>query len=69
MLKKWMINQKGYVSIETVIVAGLVIALGAFAMQEFYATAQGVVEVSLDKLDVEDIVFHSHTGDVEEVDL
>lgn len=69
MLKKWMRNKKGYVSIETVIVAGLVIALGAFSMQEFYATAQGVVEVPIDKLDLNEMEFHFHTGDVVEVEL
>ncbi|WP_339298074.1 hypothetical protein MKY92_25285 [Paenibacillus sp. FSL R5-0623] len=69
MLKKWMRNKMGYVSIETVIVAGLVIALGAFSMQEFYATAQGVVKVSMDKLDLNEMEFHFHTGDVVEVEL
>lgn len=44
-------NKSGYVSIETVIVAGLVIALGAFAINEFYSVAQGATEVSMLKLE------------------
>ncbi|MBT2282211.1 hypothetical protein J7E78_01420 [Paenibacillus polymyxa] len=70
MLKNWMRNKKGYVSIETVIVAGLVIALGAFSMTTFYATAQNVVEVSMDKLDMEKIILRiGIVGDIEEVEL
>lgn len=72
MLKKWMGNKAGYVSIETVIVAGLVIALGAFAMQEFYTTAQSIVEASMKN--VEDAKFvwfplSNGAGDVVEVDV
>lgn len=39
MLKK--IQEKsGFISIETIIVAGLMIALGAYAISEFYTIAQ-----------------------------
>ncbi|WP_405157917.1 hypothetical protein [Paenibacillus sp. FSL H8-0283] len=70
MLKKWMRNKKGYVSIETVIVAGLVIALGAFAMQEFYGAAQNVVGASIDRMDVEDVILKiTIVGGIEEVEL
>ncbi|WCF11407.1 hypothetical protein NDS46_31105 (plasmid) [Paenibacillus thiaminolyticus] len=43
-------NKAGYISIETIIVAGLVIGLGAYALTEFYATAQGATEMSMDKV-------------------
>lgn len=43
-------NKAGFISIETVIVAGLVIALGAYALTEFYATAQGTTEISMDNV-------------------
>lgn len=41
----------GYISIETVIVAGLVIALGAFAITEFYSVAQDATFVSMGKME------------------
>ena len=43
-------NKAGYISIETVIVAGLVIALGAYALTEFYTTAQGTTEISMENV-------------------
>ncbi|WCF11406.1 hypothetical protein NDS46_31100 (plasmid) [Paenibacillus thiaminolyticus] len=43
-------NKAGYISIETIIVAGLVIGLGAYALTEFYATAQVATEASMDKV-------------------
>jgi hypothetical protein len=39
MLKK-MQEKAGFISIETVIVAGLMVALGAYSIQEFFNVAQ-----------------------------
>ncbi|MCM2999986.1 hypothetical protein M3647_21150 [Paenibacillus cellulositrophicus] len=67
-------NKRGYVSIETVIVAGLAVALGAYALTEFYTVAQGTTAVSMEKInsamDVGEVILHPHTdGPPEEVEL
>ena len=49
MLKK-LKNRAGYVSVETVIVAGLIIALGAYAISQFYTTSQATTEWSIDNI-------------------
>ncbi|ADO59468.1 MULTISPECIES: hypothetical protein [Paenibacillus] len=43
-------NRAGYVSVETVIVAGLIIALGAYAISQFYTTSQATTEWSIDNI-------------------
>jgi hypothetical protein len=43
-------NRAGYVSVETVIVAGLIIALGAYAITQFYMTSQSTTEFSVDNV-------------------
>jgi hypothetical protein len=43
-------NEAGYVSVETVIVAGLIIALGAYAITQFYMTSQATTEFSVDNV-------------------
>jgi hypothetical protein len=43
-------NRAGYVSVETVIVAGLIIALGAYAITQFYMTSQATTEFSVDNV-------------------
>jgi hypothetical protein len=65
-------NKKGYISIETVIVAGLVIALGAYALTEFYDVSQSVTHTStakiMDAMETSDIIFHIDE-EFEEVEL
>ena len=43
-------NRAGYVSVETVIVAGLIIALGAYAISQFYTTSQATTEWSMQNI-------------------
>ncbi|ADO59467.1 hypothetical protein [Paenibacillus polymyxa] len=43
-------NRAGYVSVETVIVAGLIIALGAYAISQFYTTSQATTEWSIQNI-------------------
>jgi hypothetical protein len=43
-------SRAGYVSVETVIVAGLIIALGAYAITQFYMTSQSTTEFSVDNV-------------------
>lgn len=43
MLKK-LKEKAGYVSIETVVIAGLMIGLGAYAISQFYAVGQAATE-------------------------
>lgn len=43
-------NKRAYFSIETVLVAGLVIALGAYALSEFYNVSQDVTHASNAKI-------------------
>jgi hypothetical protein len=43
-------EKAGYVSVETVIVAGLVIALGAYAMTQFYMVGQATTEGAVDNI-------------------
>lgn len=70
MLRKFTKNKRGYVSIETVIVAGLVIALGAFALTEFYGTAQQITRVSTHNMKKPFNVVHTTpSGPIEEVEL
>lgn len=69
MVQKWFKNKNGYVSIETVIVAGLVIALGAYALTEFYATAHEVIGKSMYNAKSPFRVVHSPSEGFEEVEL
>ena len=43
-------EKAGFISIETVIVAGLMIGLGVFAITEFYAVGQSVTNDALDRV-------------------
>jgi hypothetical protein len=43
-------GEAGYVSVETVIVAGLVIALGAYALTQFYMVGQATTEGAVDNI-------------------
>jgi len=43
-------KNEGYISIETIIVAGLIIGLGAFAISQFQNSANGVTETALDQV-------------------
>ena len=40
-------EKAGFISIEVIIVAGLMIALGAFAIQKFYVMGQATTEDAL----------------------
>lgn len=62
-------NRWGYVSIETVIIAGLVIALGAYALTEFYVTSKQVVGLSIHNVKKPFLVVHSPSEDFEEIEL
>lgn len=44
-------NTKGYVSIETIVVAGLVIGIGVVAFMAFQTRANKITTNSLDKVD------------------
>ena len=44
-------KKAGYVSIETVIVAGLVIGLGALSISSFQTSANGVTKTALEQVD------------------
>lgn len=47
---------EGYVSVETIIVAGLMIGIGAYAIREFYLVGKDITNDSIDKvLEVQDI--------------
>lgn len=43
-------NKAGFISIETVIVAGLMIGLGAFAVTQLYITGQTTTEDAIDRV-------------------
>ncbi|PLS19745.1 hypothetical protein CVD28_04865 [Bacillus sp. M6-12] len=43
-------KNSGYVSIETVIVAGLIIGLGAFAITSFQEASNGVRDTAIDQV-------------------
>lgn len=43
-------NKAGFISIETVIVAGLIIGLGAFAVTQLYMTGQTTTEDAIDRV-------------------
>jgi len=43
-------KNEGYVSIEVIIVAGLIIGLGAFAISQFQQSADGVTQTALDQV-------------------
>ena len=49
MLKKLQ-EKAGFISIETIIVAGLMIALGAFAITQFYAVGQHTTDKAIDNV-------------------
>ncbi|WPS85412.1 hypothetical protein SMD22_01930 (plasmid) [Brevibacillus halotolerans] len=40
----------GFISIETVIVAGLMIALGAYAITQLYTTGQSTTDAAIDNV-------------------
>lgn len=44
-------NSKGYVSIETIVVAGLVIGIGVVAFMAFQNKANGITNSALDKVE------------------
>ncbi|WPS85413.1 hypothetical protein SMD22_01935 (plasmid) [Brevibacillus halotolerans] len=53
MVKKWFGKRKGcagFISIETVIVAGLMIALGTYGINQFYIGGQNLTEKSIDNV-------------------
>lgn len=57
MLKK-LKEKQGYISLETVIIAGLMIGFGAYAMTEFFSIAQIMLHHSMNLIDdVLEIVF------------
>lgn len=41
-------EKAGYISIEAVIVSGLLLALGAWAWIRFYATSQSMIDTAID---------------------
>ncbi|MFF2531492.1 hypothetical protein ACFVS2_21530 [Brevibacillus sp. NPDC058079] len=43
-------NKAGFISIETVIVAGLMIALGAYAITQLYMAGQSTTETAIDNV-------------------
>lgn len=43
-------EKAGYISIETVIVAGLMIGLGAFAITQLYMTGQATTDDAIDRV-------------------
>lgn len=43
-------DRAGFISIETVIVAGLMIGLGAFAVTQLYVTGQTTTEDAIDRV-------------------
>ncbi|MFF2531493.1 hypothetical protein ACFVS2_21535 [Brevibacillus sp. NPDC058079] len=43
-------DDTGFISIETIIVAGLMIALGAYGITQFYMGGQNLTEVSIDNV-------------------
>lgn len=43
-------NKAGFISIETVIVAGLMIGLGAFAVTQLYITGQATTDDAIDRV-------------------
>ena len=49
MLKKLQ-EKAGFISIEVIIVAGLMVALGAFAIQKFYAMGEDQTELALQRV-------------------
>jgi len=49
MLKK-LKEKAGYISIETIIVAGLMIGLGAFAITQFYAVGQVTTDAGIENV-------------------
>ncbi|TCJ98256.1 UNVERIFIED_ORG: hypothetical protein BDK47_11842 [Anoxybacillus amylolyticus] len=42
-------EKAGYVSVETVVVAGLMLALGAYAISQFYEVGEGVMWASFER--------------------
>lgn len=49
-LRKKLANKKGYISLEYLIVAGLVLALGAFVIHQYFFAADDVLNVALDNI-------------------
>jgi len=49
MLKK-LKEKAGFISIETIIVAGLMIGLGAFAITQFYAVGQATTDAGIENV-------------------
>ena len=43
-------NKAGFISIETIIVAGLMIGLGAYAISQFYAVGQVTTDAAIEKV-------------------
>ncbi len=43
-------NKKGFVSLETIIVTGVVIALGLYGLTQYNATGKLAMDASMDKL-------------------
>lgn len=43
-------EKAGFVSIETVVIAGLMIGLGAYAISQFYAVGQATTEAGIENV-------------------
>lgn len=43
-------EKAGFVSIETVVIAGLMIGLGAYAISQFYAVGQATTETGIENV-------------------
>ena len=56
-------NKAGFVSIETIIVAGLMIGLGAYAISQFYAVGQATTDEAITNVNkVLDVAVQETTG-------